>query len=49
MADSETGVPFWWIVLFAALALGGGAVTVFAVGGSLVASQGVLVPLVPLL
>ncbi|WP_197409675.1 hypothetical protein [Haloferax profundi] len=37
MADSES-VPFWWIVLFLLLALGAGAVTVFALGGSLVSA-----------
>jgi hypothetical protein len=37
MADS-TSVPFWWIVLFLLLALGAGAATVLAVGGSLVAT-----------
>jgi hypothetical protein len=44
MADSETGVPFWWIVLFAVLALGAGVFTVFAVGGSLITEPGLFVP-----
>jgi hypothetical protein len=40
MADSSTGVPFWWIVLFLVLALGAGALTVISVGGSLIAAPG---------
>jgi hypothetical protein len=35
MADEES-VPIWWIVLFLLLALGGAAVAVYSVGGSLV-------------
>jgi hypothetical protein len=41
MADADTesdGIPLWWVVLFIVLALGAGAATVIAVGGSLVAS-----------
>jgi hypothetical protein len=45
MAESSSGVPFWWIVLFVLLALGAGALTVIAVGGSLVEQPaGVLLP-----
>ncbi|MFB6154846.1 MAG: hypothetical protein ABEJ22_03055 [Haloferacaceae archaeon] len=44
MADEES-VPRWWIVLFLLLALGGAAVVVYSVGGSLVTSPGVLAPL----
>ncbi|WP_191965404.1 MULTISPECIES: hypothetical protein [Haloferax] len=43
MAESES-VPFWWIVLFLVLALGGGAITVWALGGSLV-SAAIALPL----
>ncbi|MGQ4556747.1 hypothetical protein [Halobellus sp. GM3] len=35
MADDNSRVPFWWLVLFLLLALGAGAATVIAVGGSL--------------
>lgn len=35
MADKDSRVPFWWFILFVILALGAGAATVFAVGGSL--------------
>jgi predicted secreted protein len=41
MADADTesdAIPLWWVVLFIVLALGAGAATVIAVGGSLVAS-----------
>lgn len=41
----QTSVPFWWIVLFFALALGAGALAVVAVGGTLVA--GSVLPLPP--
>lgn len=44
MAESSSGVPFWWIVLFLALALGAGALAVSTVGGSLVSAPGVAVP-----
>lgn len=36
MADSDTSVPFWWVVLFLLLALGAGAYAVTSTGGSLV-------------
>jgi predicted secreted protein len=36
MADNDTAVPFWWIVLFLLLALGAGAYTITSVGGSIV-------------
>jgi hypothetical protein len=44
MADSssDSGVPLWWVVLFVVLALGAGAATVLAVGGSLVATTALL-------
>ncbi|QIQ77559.1 hypothetical protein GL213_14115 [Halogeometricum borinquense] len=46
MADSGSNVPFWWILLFVVLALGAGAGTVLALGGSLIASgAGALLPL----
>ncbi|WP_224270256.1 hypothetical protein [Haloprofundus salinisoli] len=44
MAEDET-VPFWWVVLFLALALGAGAIAVTSVGGSLIDSTGVVLPL----
>ncbi|MFA1609388.1 hypothetical protein [Halobellus rubicundus] len=37
MAEKDSRVPFWWLVLFLLLALGAGAAAVFVVGGSLVA------------
>ena len=37
MAETDSRVPFWWLVVFLLLALGAGVATVFAVGGSLVA------------
>ena len=37
MAENNTRVPFWWLVLFLLLALGAGAAAVFTVGGSLLA------------
>jgi hypothetical protein len=40
-AESDA-VPFWWVVVFIVLALGAGAATVLAVGGSLVANAAVL-------
>lgn len=43
MAESES-VPFWWVLLFIVLALGGGAAAVFALGGSLI-SQAVVLPI----
>jgi len=43
MADKDTRVPFWWLVLFLLLALGAGAATVFAVGGSLMGGSGMIV------
>ncbi|WP_197052336.1 hypothetical protein [Halobellus rufus] len=42
MAETDSRVPFWWLVLFLALALGAGVATVFAVGGDL---TGMLAPL----
>ncbi|MFB6091424.1 MAG: hypothetical protein ABEK02_00260 [Haloquadratum sp.] len=45
MAEKDTRVPFWWLVLFLLLALGAGAAAVSVVGGSLVKAAGVLVPL----
>ncbi|MFB6252501.1 MAG: hypothetical protein ABEI27_12605 [Halobellus sp.] len=47
MADKNPGVPFWWVVVFLLLALGAGAATVFAVGGSLLPST--VGPIPPLL
>ncbi|SDQ82937.1 hypothetical protein [Halopelagius longus] len=44
MAESNSGVPFWWIVLFVLLALGAGALAVTTVGGSLVSSPEFLMP-----
>jgi len=44
MAETNTRVPFWWLVLFLLLALGAGAVAIFTVGGSLIA--GVALPVV---
>ncbi|EMA02676.1 MULTISPECIES: hypothetical protein [Haloferax] len=41
MAESES-VPFWWIVLFLVLALGGGAAAVFSLGGSIISGTAVL-------
>lgn len=35
MEETDSRVPFWWFLLFVVLALGAGAVTVFAVGGEL--------------
>lgn len=37
MAETNSRVPFWWLVLFLLLALGAGAAAVFTVGGSLLA------------
>jgi len=37
MAETNSRVPFWWLVLFLLLALGAGAAAVLAVGGSLLA------------
>jgi len=34
-AEDGSDVPLWWIVVFLALALGAGYLTVVAVGGSL--------------
>jgi hypothetical protein len=45
MAEKDSSVPFWWLVLFLLLALGAGVATVLAVGGSLVA--GAIVPITP--
>ena len=42
MAESNS-VPLWWVVLFLLLALGLGAATILAVGGSLVFSGGSVV------
>jgi predicted secreted protein len=48
MSDSESdAVPLWWVVLFIVLALGAGAATVLAVGGSLVANAVALPLFVP--
>jgi len=44
MAENDSGVPLWWLVLFLLLVLGAGAGTVLVVGGSLVA--GVVLPVV---
>ncbi|WP_168191224.1 hypothetical protein [Haloprofundus sp. MHR1] len=44
MAEDET-VPFWWVVLFLVLALGAGVIAVTSVGGSLVSSPGLALPL----
>lgn len=41
MAD-ESSVPFWWILLFVALALGIAAGAVLLVGGEILASTGFL-------
>jgi len=35
--DESNAVPLWWILVFLVLALGIGAYTVSAVGGSLIA------------
>jgi len=35
MAETDSRVPFWWLILFIVLALGAGAATVLAVGGDL--------------
>ncbi|MFD1598005.1 hypothetical protein [Halobellus rarus] len=35
MAEKDSRVPFWWVVVFLLLALGAGVATVFAVGGEL--------------
>lgn len=43
MAASDS-VSFWWIALFLLLALGIAVVGVYAVGGSLVDTSGVLLP-----
>jgi hypothetical protein len=43
MAENDSRVPFWWLVLFLLLALGAGVVAVFAVGGELMGT--VLLPL----
>ena len=45
MAEKDSRVPFWWLVVFLLLALGAGAVTVFAVGGEL---MGMVAPFAPL-
>jgi hypothetical protein len=45
MADSNS-VPLWWVLVFIALAIGGGAAVVLAVGGSLVANTLVFPPVV---
>ena len=42
MAETDSRVPLWWLVLFVLLALGAGAAAIFAVGGSLLA--GVVTP-----
>lgn len=44
MADS-TSLPFWWIAVFLLLALGLGVAGLYAVGGTLISSSGVLLPL----
>ena len=44
MAETDSGVPLWWLVLFLLLVLGAGAGAVLAVGGSLLA--GVALPVV---
>ena len=46
MAEANS-VSFWWIVMFLILALGIGAVAVYAVGGTLIQSGGVLLPPLP--
>ena len=44
MAETDSdSVPLWWVVLFLLLALGGAALAVQAVGGSLVQSPGVVI------
>lgn len=48
MADTSTNVPFWWVLLFVVLALGAGAAIVVALGGSLISSPGVLLPVLGL-
>ena len=46
MSQAESGaVPLWWILVFVVLALGLGAWAVVSVGGSLIASGGVVLPL----
>jgi predicted secreted protein len=42
MADSDTSVPFWWVVLFLLLALGAGAFAIVSSGGSIVGSTAFL-------
>ncbi|MEZ3144883.1 hypothetical protein [Halobaculum sp. MBLA0143] len=44
MSDADDGVPLWWILVFLLLTLGGGAYAVTAVGGSLVSSPALLLP-----
>ncbi|ERG95333.1 MAG: hypothetical protein J07HQW2_01787 [Haloquadratum walsbyi J07HQW2] len=34
--DTNSGVPFWWLIMFLLITLGAGAATVFFVGGSLI-------------
>ncbi|WP_203229154.1 hypothetical protein [Halobellus captivus] len=35
MANKDSRVPFWWLILFILLAIGAGVATVLAVGGEL--------------
>lgn len=44
MAD-DSSVSFWWILLFALLALGVGAAAILFVGGQLIAASGFVLPL----
>jgi len=41
---TDTSVPFWWVLVFVALALGAGAAAILLVGGDLLGSSGFLVP-----
>ncbi|WP_164974727.1 hypothetical protein [Halegenticoccus tardaugens] len=44
MANDDTAIPFWWIVLFLLLALGFGVATLYAVGGSIIDPTAVALP-----
>lgn len=41
---NDTSVPFWWVLLFVVLALGVGAGAILFVGGDLLGSSGLLLP-----
>jgi len=41
---TDTSVPFWWVLVFVALALGAGAAAILFVGGDLLGSSGFLLP-----